>query len=59
MYYTIPEVAKLLGMTRQAIWLRIKNKTVPALRVGRFWVIPKEELKNIGGKYGHSNTKKR
>lgn len=47
--YTIPEVANMLGVTRQAIWERVKRGTIrkAKIRAGRICLIDKEELDRL------------
>ncbi len=37
---SVTEVAARLGITRQAVLLRIKSGSLPAHRIGRMWAIP-------------------
>lgn len=54
-YYSVPEAAKLLGISRIAVFKKVKSKTIKALRIGRNWAIPADELhKDAKGK---KNTK--
>ena len=38
-YITIPELAKLLGVSRIAIYKRVKKGQIPATKIGRTYVI--------------------
>ena len=38
-YITLPQYAKLLGMTRQAIWYRVKKGEIPAQKIGGIYVV--------------------
>jgi len=49
-YLTIPELAKLLGVSRIAIYNRVKKGQIPATKVGRTYVITDETITNILGK---------
>ena len=49
-FYTITEVAELLGITRQAVHKRIKKGMIKATRIGRIYAIPAEIFKNISKK---------
>lgn len=40
-------VSKYLGVTRQFLYRKIKNKEITAIRVARKYRIPKKELKKI------------
>lgn len=39
-YYSLPEVAALLGLSRIAVFKRVKKGQLPALRIGRNWAVP-------------------
>jgi len=43
-YYTTKELANVLGVTRQAIFKRIKSGEIPAIARGRDYLIPKDKL---------------
>jgi type I restriction enzyme M protein len=43
-YYTTKELANILGVTRQAIFKKIKAGEIPAISRGRDYLIPKEKL---------------
>lgn len=43
-YYSIAEVAKLLGLSRVAVYNRVKAKTLTAKRFGRSYYIPLETV---------------
>jgi len=43
-YYTTKELANILGVTRQAIFKRIKSGEIPAIARGRDYLIPKDKL---------------
>ena len=49
-YITIPELAKLLGLSRIAIYNRVKKGQIPATRIGRTYVITDRTIANILGK---------
>ncbi len=49
-YITIPELAKLLGVSRIAIYNRVKKGQIPATRIGRTYVITDRTIANILGK---------
>jgi len=49
-YITIPELAKLLGVSRIAIYNRVKKGQIPATRIGRTYVIKDQTITNILGK---------
>jgi excisionase family DNA binding protein len=49
-YITIPELAKLLGVSRIAIYKRVKKGEIPATKIGRTYVITDRTIADILGK---------
>lgn len=49
-YITVPELAKLLGVSRITIYNRVKKGQIPATKVGKTYVITDETVANILGK---------
>ena len=49
-YFTIPELAKILGITRIAIYKKVKKGQIKAIRIGRNYAIPKKYIGEILGK---------
>jgi len=43
-YYSLPEAAALLGISRIAVFKKVKKGQLPALRVGRNWAVPAAAL---------------
>jgi len=39
-YYSLPEVAAMLGISRIAVFKRVKKGQLEALRIGRNWAVP-------------------
>jgi excisionase family DNA binding protein len=58
-YITIPELAKLLGVSRIAIYNRVKKGQIPATRIGRTYVITDQTIANILGKEVSRTEKQR
>ncbi len=58
-YLTIPELAKLLGVSRIAIYNRVKKGQIPAIKIGRTYVITDQTIANILGKEVTRRGKKR
>jgi len=58
-YLTIPELAKLLGVSRIAIYNRVKKGQIPAIKIGRTYVITDQEIAGILGKEVTRREKKR
>jgi len=42
---TISQTAKLLGFTRQYVWILVKKGKLKAERVGKYYIINSEEVK--------------
>lgn len=42
---TITQAAEALGISRQAIFLRIKSGALPSEKVGKIWAIPADAVK--------------
>ena len=57
-YYSTPEIAKLLGVSRIAVFKKIKSGQIQAEKVGRNYIIPKEEYAAILGTFVPENRKK-
>ena len=57
-YLTIPELARLLGVSRIAIYNRVKKGQIPATRIGRTYIITDRTIKNILGKEVSAKGKK-
>jgi excisionase family DNA binding protein len=58
-YITIPELAKLLGVSRIAVYNRVKKGQIPATKVGRTYVITDRTVTDILGKGVTKKGKKR
>lgn len=43
-YVTIPELAKLLGLSRIAVFKKVKKGEIKAIRIGRTYAIPIIEI---------------
>ena len=46
-YYSLPEVAEKIGISRQAVFARVKRKTINAIMVGKRYLVSKEALSNL------------
>ena len=49
-YITIPELAKILGLSRIAIFKRVKKGAIKAVKIGRNYAIPRAYIDSILGK---------
>ncbi|TSC90884.1 MAG: hypothetical protein CEN92_353 [Candidatus Berkelbacteria bacterium Licking1014_96] len=57
-FYSVPEVAKILGVSRIAIFKKIKKGEIKAERIGRNYAIESSELARIFGKKINAQDKK-
>ena len=46
-YITIPQLAKMLGVSRVTIYRKVKNGQIPAQKIGHTYVITDDEIKKI------------
>ena len=44
-HVSVPEAARMKGVTRQAIWEACRRKRLPAIQRGRFWYVALAELR--------------
>ena len=49
-YITIPQLAEILGLSRIAVYKKVKKGQIKAIRIGRNFAIPKKYIANILGK---------
>ncbi|MFA6047310.1 MAG: helix-turn-helix domain-containing protein [Parcubacteria group bacterium] len=49
-FFSTTEAAKILGISRIAVFNRVKRGSLKAIRIGKNWAIPKEELENNLGR---------
>ena len=57
-YLTIPELAKLLGKSRIAVYKDVKSGKIAATRIGRNYAISDRDVASILGKEMSSKDKK-
>jgi excisionase family DNA binding protein len=57
-YITIPELAKILGLSRIAIFKRVKKGAIKAVKIGRNYAIPRAYINSILGKTLGDSDKK-
>ena len=48
-YTTIPELAKILGITRIAVYNKVKKGQIKAVKIGRNYAISRKYVDNILG----------
>ena len=58
-YITIPELARLLGVSRIAIYNRVKKGQIPAIKIGKTYAITDQTIADILGKKVTERGKKR
>jgi excisionase family DNA binding protein len=49
-YLTIPQLAKILGVSRIAVYRRVKKGQIKAVKIGRNFAIPQKQVAAILGK---------
>ena len=49
-YITIQEMANILGISRIAVYKKVKKGQIKAVRIGRNFAIPKKHISHILGK---------
>jgi len=49
-YISIPELAKILGISRIAVYKKVKKGQIKAVKIGRNFAIPKKYVSNLLGK---------
>ena len=57
-YLSIPQLAELLGISRIAVYKKVKNGQISATRIGRNYAIPKTVISEILGKDLTPKTKR-
>ena len=57
-YISIAQFAKALGVSRIAVYKKIKKGQIKAIRIGRSFAIPKKHLTDITGKTLSEKDKK-
>ncbi len=49
-YITIPQLAKIMGLSRIAIFKKVKNGEIKAIRIGHNYAISKKSVDTLLGK---------
>jgi len=49
-YITIPQLAKILGLSRVAVYKRVRKGRIKAVKIGRNYAIARKYVANILGK---------
>ena len=58
-YITIPELARMLGISRIAVYNRVKKGQIPAVKAGRTYIITDRTVRDILGSEVTAKGKKR
>ncbi len=58
MYFSVKEIANILGISRIAVFKKIKSGKISAIKIGRAFAIPKNEVESIFGKVLTEKQKK-
>lgn len=56
---TIPQLAKLLGLSRIEVYRKVKKGQIPAIKIGRNYAISDRDITYILGKEISTKAKKR
>lgn len=58
-YISIPELAHMLGISRIAVYKKVKKGQIKAAKIGRNFAIPRKYVSNILGKSLNEEDKNR
>ena len=58
-YITIPKLAELLGISRIAVFKRVKKGQIPATKIGKTYIITDQTVMQVLGKETTDKGKKR
>lgn len=53
-YYSLPEAAAIIGISRIGVYKRVRSGKLSAIRIGRSWAVPAAALAQAPGR-GHRN----
>lgn len=57
-FFSVSETAKILGISRVAVFRKIKSGKIKAIKIGRAFAVPKNEFESILGKTLTESQKK-
>ena len=57
-YLTIPQLAKILGISRIAVYRKVKKGQIKAVKIGRTFAIPQKQITAFLVKTLHQKDKK-
>lgn len=49
-YLSIPQLARILGLSRIAVYKKVKSGDIKAIRIGKNYAIPRKSIASILGK---------
>jgi len=58
-YLSIPQLAEIMGLSRIAVYKKVKKGEIKAIRIGRNYAVSKDELAVILGKALRKETRDR
>jgi len=58
-YITIPQLAKLLGLSRIEVYRKVRKGQIPAIKIGRVYAISDRDITYILGNEISAKAKKR
>ncbi|MGB8951498.1 MAG: helix-turn-helix domain-containing protein [Candidatus Aminicenantales bacterium] len=58
-YLTIPQLAEILGLSRIAVYKKVKKGEIKAIKIGKNYAIPEEYISEIRGKNLSNKTKRK
>ena len=53
---TAPEAGRLLGLSRGSTYAAVRNGSIPSLRIGSRWLVPKAALMRLLAQAEESNV---
>ena len=57
-YLTIPQLAEVLGISRVAVYRKVKKGQIKAVKIGRAFAVPQKQIAAILGKTLRQQDKK-
>jgi len=57
-YLTIPQLAEILGISRVAVYRKVKKGQIKAVKIGRAFAVPQKQIATILGKTLRREDKK-
>ena len=57
-YYSLAQVGRLLGISRIAVYKKVRKGEIEAIRIGRSWAVPASALEHLLGRALREKEKK-